>query len=48
MYYLLIIAEILYAKKYPDTQCLKIGKKSRIQHCERSELRFDLDWTKVN
>ena len=30
------------------TRCLKITKKSLIQHCERSELRLHFEWTKVN
>ena len=29
-------------------QCLKMAKKSRIQHCERSELRLHFEWTKVH
>ena len=30
-----------------DLQCLKIAQKSRIQYCERSELRLHFEWTKV-
>ena len=28
--------------------CMKITEKSRIQHCERSELRLHFEWTKAN
>ena len=29
-------------------QCLKITQKSRVQYCERRELRLHFEWTKVN
>ena len=35
-------------KFFLKTRCLKITKKSLIQHCERSELRLHFEWTKVN
>ena len=31
----------------PNTRCLKITEKGRIQHCDRSELRLHFEWTKV-
>ena len=36
--------------KFPldSSRCLKITVKSRIQPCERSELRLHLEWTKVH
>ena len=34
-------------KMLPNTRCLKITEKGRIQHCERSELRLHFEWTKV-
>ena len=30
----------------PQTQCLKIAPKSRIQVCEQSELRLHFEWKK--
>ena len=33
---------------FQDLQCLKMAQKSRIQHCERSELRLQFEWTKVH
>ena len=32
---------------FQDLQCLKMAQKSRIQYCERSELRLHFEWTKV-
>ena len=45
------IQEILeFQKKMTPsvTQCLKIAQKSRIQHCERSELGLHLSGQKFN
>ena len=35
-------------KKCLTSRCLKITEKSLIQHCERSELRLQFEWTKVH
>ena len=39
--------KLLWLKRN-KAQCLKITRKSLIQHCERSELRLHFEWTKVH
>ena len=44
---LLCIDRLTHLKKRDLTTVFENHRKSRIQHCERSELRLYFEWTKV-